>query len=310
MPLTTSSVISKYGIALLAIAVAILIRAALTPWMDQAFPLATMFSAVAFVVWYGGWGPALFTTIGGWFAAALVFRGGQGFFGPTFGFNEMVSLAVYTLSNVSVIVLGEAMRAAQRRLQDQQERLSSTNLALETKVEAQSLIAAIVASSDDAIISKTLDGRITSWNKGAERLFGYSAHEAIGQSIHLIVPPEGRDEVAQILDRIRHGERVDHLEVERIRKDGTRVSVSITVSPVHDRHGLIIGASKTARDITTRKKWEADRVRSEEALKFAMSAGRMGAWSRNLAADDLWWSPELAILFGFDADDVNYSRKR
>ena len=216
MPPTTST-ISKYGIALLAIALAILIRAALTPWMGQAFPLATMFSAVAFVVWYGGWGPALVTTIGGWFAAGYMFRGGQGFFGPTFGFNEMVNLAVYTLSNVSVIVLGEAMRAAQRRLQHQQERLSSTNLALETKVEAQSLLAAIVASSDDAIISKTLDGRITSWNKGAERLFGYSAHEAIGKSIHLIVPPEGRDEVARILDRIRHGERVHHLEVIRVR---------------------------------------------------------------------------------------------
>ena len=302
--------LSKYGIALLAIAVAILIRAALTPWMGQSFPLATMFSAVAFVVWYGGWGPALVTTIGGWFAAGYVFRGGQGFMGPTFGFNEMVSLAVYTLSNISVILLGEAMRAAQRRLQHQQERLSTTNLALENKVEAQSLLAAIVASSDDAIISKTLDGRITSWNRGAERLFGYSAHEAIGKPIHLIVPPEGRDQVAQILDRIRHGERVEHLEVERIRKDGGRVSVSITVSPVHDRHGLIIGASKTARDITTRKEWESNRTRNEEALKFAMSAGRMGAWSRDLALDEVWWSPELAVLFGFDPADVDYGRDR
>ena len=310
MPPTTSSIISKYGVALLAIAVALLIRAALTPWMGQVFPLATMFSAVAFVVWYGGWGPALLTTIGGWFAAGYVFRGGGGFFGPTFGFNDMVALAVYTLSNLSVIVLGEAMRAAQRRLQHQQERLSTTNLALENKVEAQSLLAAIVASSDDAIISQTLDGRITSWNKGAERLYGYSAHEAIGKSIHLIVPPEGRGEVAQILDRIRHGERVEHLEVERVRKDGQRVTASITVSPVHDRHGLIIGASKTARDITARKQWEANRERNEEALKFAMSAGRMGAWSRDLTVDDVWWSPELAVLFGFDPDDTNYSRER
>ena len=268
MPSPTSSVISRYGIALLAIAAAVAIRAALTPWMGQTFPLATMFSAVAFVVWYGGWGPALFTAFVGWFAAGFAFRGGQGFIGPSFGFNEGVALAVYLLSNASVIVLGEAMRAAQRRLEAQQQQLSTTNVALENKVEAQSLLAAIVASSDDAIISQTLDGRITSWNKGAERLFGYTAHEAIGKSIHLIVPPEGREQVAQILDRMRHGERVDHLEVDRICKDGRRVTVSITVSPVHDRHGLIIGASKTARDITTRKQWETNLVRSEEAQRL------------------------------------------
>ena len=262
-----SSTISNYGIALVAIAVAILLRAALTPWMGQSFPLAMMFSAVAFVVWYGGWGPALFTAIAGWYAAGLVFRGEFGF-APGFSSGEAVSLAVYLLSNISVIVLGEAMRAAQRRLEHQQQALSSTNLALETKVEAQSLLAAIVASSDDAIVSKTLDGRITSWNKGAERLFGYTAHEAIGKSIHLIVPPEGRDQVTAILDRIRHGERVQHLDVIRIRKDGARVSVSLTVSPVHDRHGQVIGASKTARDITTRKAWEEQLVRSEEAQRL------------------------------------------
>jgi PAS domain S-box-containing protein len=263
-----SSTISRYGIALVAIAVAIFIRAALTPWMDQSFPLATMFSAVAFVVWYGGWGPALFTALAGWFAAGFFFRGGQGFVGPTFGFNEAVSLAVYLLSNISVIVLGEAMRSAQRRLEHQQQSLSTTNLALENKVEAQSLLAAIVASSDDAIISKALDGRITSWNKGAEGLFGYTAPEAIGKSIHLIVPPEGREQVADIINRIRHGERVQHLEVVRVRKDGARVSVSLTVSPVHDRHGQVIGASKTARDITTRKAWEDSLVRSEEAQRL------------------------------------------
>ncbi len=268
MPLSTASTISKYGIALLAIAVAIALRAALTPWMGGTFPLATMFSAVAFVVWYGGWGPAVFTAIAGWFAAGLYFRGGQGFVGPNFGFNETVALVVYLLSNISVIVLGEAMRAAQRRIEGQQHRLSTTNLALEDMVEAQSLLAAIVASSDDAIVSKTLDGTITSWNKGAERLFGFTAAEAIGKPIHLIVPPEGREQVAEILDRIRHGARVDHLDVVRVRKDGARVNVSLTVSPVHDRHGHIIGASKTARDITTRKAWEDNLVRSEEAQRL------------------------------------------
>jgi two-component system CheB/CheR fusion protein len=299
-----TSTISKYGVALLAVAVAILIRMALTPWIGSTFPLATMFTAVAFSVWYGGWGPALLTSIAGWFAAGYTFRGGVGFY-ESFGFNEAVSAAVYLLSTVSVIVLGEAMRSAQRRLIEQSEQLSSANLALENKVEAQSLLAAIVASSDDAIISKTLDGRITSWNRGAERLFGYSAHEAIGKSIHLIVPPEGRDEEARILDRLRHGERIDHLEVVRQRKDGTRVVMEVTISPVHDRHGQVIGASKTARDITSRKEFETTLARANESLRenrdvlaLALSAGRMGVWTRDLSGDGVWWSPELARLIG------------
>jgi PAS domain S-box-containing protein len=264
-----TSTVSKYGIALVAIALALLVRAALTPWMGQSFPLATAFTAVAFMVWYGGAGPAIVTSMGSYVAAALLFpaRFEQLLSNP-FTFAEMLNFSVYMLTNLSIIALGEAMRAAQRRLQAQQERLSSTNLALETKVEAQSLLAAIVASSDDAIISQTLDGHITSWNKGAEKLFGYSAHEAVGKSIHLIVPPEGRDQVAQILDRIRHGERVDHLDAVRICKGGRLVNVSLTVSPVHDRHGQIIGASKTARDVTTRKQWEDNLVRSEEAQRL------------------------------------------
>jgi PAS domain S-box-containing protein len=265
---TTSSTISTYAVALLAIAAAVGLRMLLTPWMGASFPLALVFPAVAFTVWYGGWGPALVTAVGGWVAGNIVFRGGQGFLDTPFGFNEIVALAVYLVSLGSVIVLGEAMRSAQRRLIQQRERLSTTNLALESKVEAQSLLAAIVASSDDAIMSKTLDGRITSWNKGAERLFGYTAHEAVGKSIHLIVPPEGREQETQILDRLRHGDRIDHLEVVRIGKDGRRVHVELTISPVHDRHGLIIGASTTARDITSRKEWEthqkeADRRKDE-----------------------------------------------
>src|SRR4029434_1327939 len=148
------------------------------------------------------------------------------------------------------VLLGEAMNRAHRDLNERQNELSRTNLALESKVEAQSLLAAIVASSEDAIVSKTLDGVITSWNKGAERLFGWTAQEAIGESIHLIVPPELRDQERDILDRIRRGQPVEHLDVERLRKDGTRVHVSVTISPVYDRHGHIIGASKTARDVT------------------------------------------------------------
>ena len=150
----------------------------------------------------------------------------------------------------------------------QQEELSSSNLTLASEIEAQSLLAAIVASSEDAIISKTLDGVITSWNKGAEKLLGWRADDAIGQSIHLIIPPELRDSERQILERLRNGERVEQLDVERMRKDGSRVHTLVTISPVHDRHGQIIGASTTVRDISTRKAWEESLMRSEEAQRL------------------------------------------
>jgi two-component system, chemotaxis family, CheB/CheR fusion protein len=268
MPNKAYSALAKLALALGAVAAALAARELLTPWLGATFPLATMFTAIAFVVWKAGWEPALGTAVGGWVAAALVFRGGFGYFnGLTV--NEIVGFLVYMLACVPIIVLGEAMRRAQRDLEARQAELSATNLELASKIEAQSLLAAIVASSEDAIISKTLEGVITSWNRGAELLFGWTAAEAIGQSIHLIVPPEFREQERTILDRLRLGDRIQEMQVERKRKDGSRVDVSITISPVRDRHGDIIGASKTARDITARKRWEEQLLRSEEALQEA-----------------------------------------
>jgi two-component system CheB/CheR fusion protein len=121
-------------------------------------------------------------------------------------------------------------------------------------LEAAALLAAIVSSSDDAIVSKTLDGVITSWNAGAERLFGYSPAEAIGQSMTLIIPSERHAEETEILQRIRRGERVEHFETVRVAKNGQRLDVSLTISPVRDPHGRVVGASKVGRDITARKR--------------------------------------------------------
>jgi PAS domain S-box-containing protein len=123
--------------------------------------------------------------------------------------------------------------------------------------ESQALLAAIVESSDDAIISKTLEGRILSWNAGAERLFGYTAPEAIGQPISLIIPPEMLDEEGMILERLRGGERVEHFETVRMSKEGRRLDISLTISPVRDSAGRVVAASKVARDITARKQLEA-----------------------------------------------------
>jgi PAS domain S-box-containing protein len=135
--------------------------------------------------------------------------------------------------------------------------------------QAPSLLAAIVDSSDDAIVSKNLDGIITSWNKSAERIFGYSAEEAIGSPITLIIPHDRLDEEAEIIRKIKRGERVDHFEPIRARKDGLLLNVSVTISPVKDESGRIVGASKVARDITVRRQNEkalSDRARQQRAL--------------------------------------------
>jgi PAS domain S-box-containing protein len=115
-------------------------------------------------------------------------------------------------------------------------------------------LASIVESSDDAIVSKSLEGIIRSWNKAAERVFGYSAHEAIGQPITLVIPKDRQSEEREILTRIRRGERIDHFETIRQRKNGSLINISLTISPVKDANGTIVGASKIARDITEQKR--------------------------------------------------------
>jgi PAS domain S-box-containing protein len=140
-----------------------------------------------------------------------------------------------------------------RRLGLQRKSLGSERV-LERAEHLANLLASIVESSDDVIVSKNLDGIITSWNKAAERIFGYSASEAIGQPITLVIPQDRQSEEREILTRIRRGERIDHFETVRRRKDGSSIIVSLTVSPVKDAHGNIVGASKIARDITEQKR--------------------------------------------------------
>ena len=130
--------------------------------------------------------------------------------------------------------------------------------------KAIGLLAAIVDSSDDALVSKTLDGVITSWNAGAERLFGYTASEAVGQHISLIIPANRRNEEPVIIERIKKGERIEHFDTVRMRKDQTPLDISLTISPARDASGKIVGASKIARDITQRKRIERELRESED----------------------------------------------
>jgi PAS domain S-box-containing protein len=134
------------------------------------------------------------------------------------------------------------------------------------------LLAAIVDSSDDAIVSKTLDGIISSWNGAAERLFGYTASEAVGQHISLIIPANRRNEETVIIERIKKGERIEHFDTVRVRKDKTPLDISLTISPVRDASGKIVGASKIARDITQRKRIERELRESEERYRTLADA--------------------------------------
>src|SRR5579872_730326 len=134
--------------------------------------------------------------------------------------------------------------------------------------DPESHLAAIVESSEDAIVSKDVDGRILSWNSGAERIYGYSASEAIGQPIAILFAPDRADEEDEILSEIRRGERIDHFETVRQRKDGRRIHVSLTVSPIRDRSGTIIGASHIARDVTDRKHADEQLRMAKEQLQL------------------------------------------
>ena len=131
-------------------------------------------------------------------------------------------------------------------------------------------LAAIIESSDDAIVSKDLTGVVQSWNQGAERIFGYTAKEMIGRPINVIIPPERQGEEPQILERLKRGERVDHFETVRVCKDGRRIDVSVTISPIRDSTGRVVAASKIARDISVLKRAMAERdelLQSEQAAR-------------------------------------------
>jgi len=185
-----------------------------------------------------------------------------------------VAHAMELLGNVTVLerpmrvaslvsTVQTALRARRRQYQTRDHLTQISRSARD-----RSRLAAIVDSSDDAIISKTLDGDIQTWNAGAERLFGYTADEVIGRPITILIPQDRQQEEPAVLVRLRRGERIDHFQTVRVRKDGRHINVSLSVSPVYDADGRIVGAAKVARDITEQKRAEEQLRRSERHLEL------------------------------------------
>jgi PAS domain S-box-containing protein len=163
-------------------------------------------------------------------------------------------------------------------------------------------LAALIESADDAIISKTLDGIITSWNKGAQRIFGYTADEVIGKPVTILIPADHEDEEPAILARLRAGKRIEHYETIRVTKDGRLRDISLTVSPIKGPNGEIVGASKIARDITDQKQARRELDEASQRLKLALDAARLGDWSWDARTDVTVMSETAANIFGISPD--------
>ena len=181
----------------------------------------------------------------------------------------------------------------------------SVDLARTRQAEQAALqLATIVTSSDDAIISKTLDGTVVSWNAGAEQMYGYSADEMIGRPITILSPPELADEVPAIMERLQRGERIAHLDTVRVRKDGRRIDVSLTISPICDAAGVVTGASAIARDISERKRAEQALRASEARIRRLVDANIVGIFIGDLSGHVSEANDAFLGLSGYSRDEV------
>jgi PAS domain S-box-containing protein len=201
----------------------------------------------------------------------------------------------------SSIYQADGQSVVQCRVRDATERRRADEL--------NSHLAAIVESSDDAIVSKSLEGVILSWNRGAERIFGYRAEEVIGRPIHILIPPERIAEEPHILERLKRGDRIDHYETVRVAKDGRRVDISLTVSPIRDSSGRIFAASKIARDVTERRIVREALRASEERLRQLLSLMPAAVYTCDLAGRITFYNMRAAELWGRSPDDGDTEQK-
>jgi PAS domain S-box-containing protein len=239
----------RYGLAIGIAVVALYIRYLLNPLFGVTNPYHAAWLAVVFSAWYCGLGPSIVTAVievlGVWYWFVPAIHGFSGI-----DRYRIFGLIGFLVFSGGIIALGESNRRG---------------------MASRSRLAAIVDSSSDAIMSKDLNGTITSWNRTAEQLLGWKASEAIGRPVMMIIPPELADQEAEILRKLRRGERIEHFETLRVTKAGRRMQVSVTISPVRDARGRTIGASTIIRDITNVKEMEATARLNAERLRAAFS---------------------------------------
>src|SRR5205823_4733157 len=172
------------------------------------------------------------------------------------------------------------------------------------RTERESLFSAVVESSNDAIITKLLDGTITGWNGAAERLFGFTAAEALGRSINIIVPPDRRDEVRNVVERIKQGEPIEHYETSRLRKDGSTVDVSLSISPIRLASGKIVGISKAARDVTESKRTQHALSQEIEERRRIFDSSNDLILVTDTAGNFIQVSPSVTAILGYQPSDM------
>ncbi|MEY2413180.1 MAG: hypothetical protein QOD84_1786, partial [Acidobacteriaceae bacterium] len=237
----------RYGFALIFVVVAAALNS-LPP--VRSLPFVFLFGAVALSARVCGFGPAIFATVvSGVIADRFILP-------PTTEWSTTGSDLLHLLffAQVSLLISSVAKQTSEA------ERISQENT---------SRLAAIVESSEDAIYGKTLEGVVTSWNKGAEQLYGYKPHEILGKSVALLTSPEHPEEVPEILNSLKNGRKIAHRETRRLRKDGTPLDVAISISPIYDGVGKVIGAASIARDITEKKAAEREIQRARLAVDAA-----------------------------------------